>query len=118
MAVDLKIVLGTVNYTDYLRVSAIKVSDISGTEVFVEYINTPVTNYTLIIPDLDPTNYYINFRDAPTTGDLGTLVSQAFVNAQTGEWLYERRFYRIGALPSGRPGIAAPAPLLIRIWKT
>lgn len=101
MAVDLKIVLGTVNYTDYLRVSAIKVSDVSATEVFVEYINTPVTNYTLIIPDLDPTNYYINFRDAPTTGDLGTLVSQAFVNAQTGEWLYERRFYRIDALPSG-----------------
>lgn len=101
MAVDLKIVLGTVNYVDYLRVSAIKVSDASATEVFVEYINTPVTNYTLIIPDLDPVNYYINFRDAPTTSDLGTLVSQAFVNAQSGEWEYVRRYYRIDALPSG-----------------
>lgn len=97
---DLKLVLGTVNYTDYLRVSAAKVSD-PGTEVFVEYINTPVSNYTLIIPDLDPDNYYINFRDAPDTASLGTLVSQAFVNAQTGEWEYERRFYRVGDLPSG-----------------
>lgn len=97
---DLKIVLGTVNYTDYLRVSAAKVSD-PGTEVFVEYINTPVSNYTLIIPGLDPDNYYINFRDAPTLSDLGTLVSQAFVNAQSGEWEYERRFYEVGALPSG-----------------
>lgn len=101
MSIDLKIVLGTVNYTDYLRVSAIKVSDVSATEVFVQYINTPVTNYTLVIPDLDPVNYYINFRDAPTTSDLGTLVSQAFVNAQSGEWEYVRRYYRIDALPSG-----------------
>lgn len=98
---DLKLVLGTINYTDYLRVSAIKVSDVTATEVFIEYINTPVSNYTLVIPGLDPDNYYINFRDAPTTSDLGTLVSQAFVNAQTGEWEYERRFYRVGALPSG-----------------
>ena len=97
---DLKIVLGTVSYTDYLRVSAAKVSD-PGTEVFIEYINTPVTNYTLVIPGLDPDNYYINFRDAPTTSDLGTLISQAFVNAQSGEWEYERRFYEVGALPSG-----------------
>lgn len=100
MAVDLKIVLGTVNYTDYLRISAAKVSD-PGTEVFVEYINTPITNYTLIIPGLDPDNYYMNFRDAPDLVSLGTLVSQAFVNAQSGEWEYERRFYTVGALPSG-----------------
>jgi len=97
---DLKIVLGTVNYVDYLRVSVAKVSD-PGTEVFVEYINTPVTNYTLIVPGLDADNYYVSFRDAPTTSDLGTLVSQAFVNALTNEWEYERRFYEVGALPSG-----------------
>lgn len=100
MAVDLKLVLGTVNYADYLRVSAAKVSN-PGTEVFVTYINTPITNYTLIIPGLDPVNYYISFRDAPDTMSIGTLVSQAFVNAQTGEWLFERRFYTIGGLPGG-----------------
>jgi hypothetical protein len=100
MAVSLKLVLGTVNYTDYLRVSAAKVSAPS-TEVFVQYIDVPVTNYTLVIPGLDPDDYYISFRDAANTSVLGTLVSQAFVNAQTGEWEYERRFYTIGALPSG-----------------
>lgn len=100
MAVSLKIVLGTVNYTDFLRVSAAKVSD-PGTEVFVEYIPVPITNYTLVIPGLDPDNYYISFRDAPDVLSLGTLVSQAFVNAQTGEWEYERRFYTIGSLAGG-----------------
>jgi hypothetical protein len=100
MSVDLKLVLGTVNYTDYLRVSAAKVSD-PVTEVFVDYINTPITNLAFVIPGLDPVNYYVRFRDAPTIGSLGTLVSEAFVNAQTGEFLYERRFYTIGALPGG-----------------
>jgi len=97
---NIRIVLGTVNYTDYLRVSAAKVSD-PGVEIFVTYINTPVSNYVLVIPGLDADNYYINFRDAPDTGSMGTLVSQAFVNALTNEWLYERRFYTIGSLPSG-----------------
>lgn len=100
MAETLKIVLGAVNYTDYLRISAAKVSDPS-TEVFVEYIDSPFSNYTLVIPGLDPDNYYISFRNAPDTSSLGTLESQAFVNAQTGEWEYERRFYTIGALPPG-----------------
>lgn len=100
MSVTLKIVLGTVNYTDYLRVSAAKVSD-PGTEVFSTYIDVPVTNYTLVIPGLDPDNYYISFRDAPDLLSLGTLVSQAFVNALTGEFEYERRFYTIGSLPGG-----------------
>lgn len=100
MSVTLKVVLGTVNYNDYLRVSVAKVSN-PGTEVFVEYINVPVSNYTLVIPNLDPDNYYLTFRDAPDTLSLGTLVSQAFVNAMTGEFEYERRFYEVGALPGG-----------------
>jgi len=100
MSVTLKLVIGTVAYTDWLRVSAAKVSSPS-TEVFVQYIDVPVTNYILIIPGLDPDDYFIRFRDAPTNVALGTLVSEAFVNAQTGEFLYERRFYLIGALSGG-----------------
>lgn len=100
MAVDLTLVLAAINFPDYLRVSAAKVSD-PGTEVFSTYINTPVSGYTLVIPNLDPDNYYIDFRDAPTNVALGTLVSQAFYNAQSGQFEYERRFYTIGALPSG-----------------
>jgi hypothetical protein len=97
MAITASVVLGTVNFSGYLRVSCAKVSD-PGTEVFVEYINTPVTNHTLVIPDLDPVNYYIDFRESPDDISLGTLRAQAFFNGLTGEWEYERRFYTIGAL--------------------
>lgn len=98
--VDLRIILGTVNFNDWIRVSAEKVGA-PGIEVWVDYFDVPASNFTFIIPNLDPDNYYINFRDAPNTGVLGTLVSQAFVNALTGEWQYERRFYTIGSLPGG-----------------
>lgn len=98
--VDLKMILGTINYNDFIRVSAEKVSA-PGVEVYSQYFNTPVSNLTFVIPGLEPDNYYINFRDSPGSPTLGTLVSQAFVNALTGEWLYERRFYTIGALPGG-----------------
>jgi hypothetical protein len=100
MPITSTLVLGTVNYTDWLRVSYAKVSDPT-TEVFVQYIDVPVTSYTLIVPNLEPTNYLVSFRDAPTNVALGTLVSQAFYNALTGEFEYERRFYTIGALPIG-----------------
>ena len=100
MPVTLKVVLGEVNFTDYLRVTAAKVSAPS-TDVFVEYINTPVSSYVLVIPGLDPDDYYLRFYDAPDTLSTGTLVSEAYVNAQSGEFEYERRFYRIGSLPSG-----------------
>jgi hypothetical protein len=100
MAINATLVLGAVNFTGYLRVSAEKVSD-PGVEVFVQYINTPVTNYTLVIPNLDPVDYYVNFREAPDNVSLGTLRAQAFFNALTSEWEYERRFYEVGNLPVG-----------------
>jgi hypothetical protein len=98
MAIPLPIFLGTVNYTDYLHVTAAKVSSPS-TVVWEDWINVPVTNYTLVIPALDPDNYYISFYDAPTNVALGTLVSQCFVNARSPEFAYEIRFYEIGNLP-------------------
>lgn len=101
MSVTLKLLLGTSNYTDFVRVSAIKVSDPLQQEVFVQYIDTPITSYALIIPDLDPDNYIIRFRNAPDTSSLGTIVAEGFYNALTGEFEYERRFYTIGALPMG-----------------
>lgn len=93
--VNLKISLGTVNYTDFLRVTACKVS--SPTVVAYEtYIDVPVTNYNFIIPDLDPENYIVSYYDAPTNPSTGTLVMQLIVNALTSDILYERRFYTCG----------------------
>lgn len=100
MPIDLKVVLGTVNYTDYIRVSASKVSS-PGVDDYVNYIDVPVVNYVFVIPGLDPTDYYLRFRDAPDVFTLGTLVMEVLVNAVTGEWIYERRFYRLNALPVG-----------------
>lgn len=97
---DLNVILGTINFTDYIRVSAEKVGS-PGVEVWNEYFDVPVSNLTFVIPNLEASNYYLNFRDAPDLLSLGTLVTQAFVNALTGEWISERRFYTIGALPGG-----------------
>lgn len=98
MAVNLQITLGTVNYTDYLHVTAAKVASPSSV-VWEDWINVPVTNYTFVIPGLDPDDYYITFYDSPDNVSLGTLVSQCFVNAKSPEYAYEVRFYEIGNLP-------------------
>ena len=94
MSVNLKVTLGTVNFTDYIHVTASKVSDPS-TIVWEDWIDVPVTNYNFIIPGLDPENYYVRYYDAPTDSSLGTLQSELIVNALTGEFLYERRFYTV-----------------------
>ncbi len=102
MAIDLKISLGTINYTDYLHVTASKVSTPSSI-AWEDWINVPVTNYNFIIPGLDPDNYFIRYYDAATIGALGTLVAELYVNALSGEWEYERRFYTVGGASFGDP---------------
>lgn len=96
----IQVFLGTINFTDFLHVTVAKVSN-PGVVVWEDYIDVPVTNYTFVIPDLDADNYYINFYDAPTESDLGTLVSQCFVSALSNEWEYELRFYDGGDLSGG-----------------
>lgn len=103
MAEILKITLGTVNYTNFLRVTASKVSTPSAI-AFETYIDVPVTNYNFIIPDLDPEIYYIRYYDAATNPSIGTLVAELVVNALTGEFMYERRFYTVNG-----PGLYDPA---------
>lgn len=92
--VDLKITLGTVNYTDYLHVTASKVSS-PGSVAWETWIDVPVTNYNFVIPGLDPDNYYIRYYDALTNSALGILVAELIVNALTGDVMYERRFYTV-----------------------
>jgi hypothetical protein len=94
MSVNLKITLGTVNYTDFIHVTAAKVSQPS-IVLWEDWITMPVTNYNFVIPDLDPENYYVSFYDAPTSSSVGTLQSQMIVNAFTGDTLLERRFYTV-----------------------
>jgi len=95
MSVILKVTLGTVNYTDWLHVTACKVSSPS-TVVWEDWIDVPVSNYNFTIPGLDPENYYVRYYDAATDSALGTLVIELLVNAVTGDTILERRFYTCG----------------------
>lgn len=99
MSVNLKVNIGTVNYLDFLHVTASKVSSPS-VIAWQGWIDVPITNYNLIIPGLDPEIYYIRFYDAATNSSLGTLESELLVNALTSEYIFERRFYTVnGAGP-------------------
>ena len=100
MAVDLTLIIGTVNFTNYLHVTAAKVSAPS-TIIWEDWIPVPFTNYVLVIPNLDPDVYYITFYEAPDNVSLGTLRSQGYIQATSPEFEYEFRFYEIGNLPVG-----------------
>ena len=97
---DLKIFLGTVNYTDYLH-WRVELVSAPGTTVQEGYINVPVTNYTLVVAGLTADNYNVLFYDSPDMSSLGTLVTTCFISAVSAAFEYEQRFYRIGSLPSG-----------------
>lgn len=105
MSVSLKVTLGTVNYTDWLHVTANLVSDPGGTPVWQDWIDVPITNYNFVIPNLQPTNYYVRYYDAPTNVALGTLVAELLINALTGETIYERRFYTVNGGGAYDPAI-------------
>lgn len=90
--ITLRTTVGTVNFTGYLHVTLAKVPTGSPV-VWEDWVNTPLTNYNFIIPGLDPDNYYMRFYEALTDSDLGTLRMELLVNALTGEWTFERRWY-------------------------
>ena len=92
MSVNLKITLGTVAYTDWLHVTASKVSSPTVT-AWETWIKVPVSNYNFVIPGLDPENYYVRYYDATTNSALGMLVAELIVNALSGDTIMERRFY-------------------------
>lgn len=96
MSVNLRIALGTVNYLNYVHVTATKVSASTGAPSWETWIKVPVTNYTFVIPNLDPDNYYIRYYDAADASSLGMLRMEMIVNALTGEYVNERRFYTVG----------------------
>lgn len=106
MSVVLKCTLGTVNYTDWIHVTASKVSA-PNTIVWEDWINVPVSNHVFEIPGLDPADYYVRYYDAPTDTDLGTLKVEFIVNAMTNEFQYERRFYTTGGPGTYDPAVGA-----------
>lgn len=100
--IDLKVTLGTVNYVNYLHVVAAKVSSPNQT-VWESWIKVPVSNFNFVIPNLDPTNYYVRYYDAATNTALGSLISELLVNATTGELILERKFYLVNGTGPADP---------------
>lgn len=101
-AVNLKVTVGTVNYLDWLHVTASKVS-VPATVVWEDWLDVPLSNFSFIIPNLDPENYYVRYYDAATSIALGTLVLELIVNGLTGDIISERRFYTVDG-----PGLYDP----------
>ena len=95
MSVNLKVTIGTVNYSGFLHITAAKVSAPS-IIIWEIWIAMPKTNFNFIIPDLDPENYLVTYYNSADDSSLGTLEAQLLVNALTGEILNERRFYTCG----------------------
>lgn len=104
--INLKVTLGTVNYTDFLHVTASKINSPSAI-VWETWIDVPVSNYNFIIPNLDPENYFIRYYDAATNVALGTLAIELIVNAVTGDTISERRFYTCGGGGTADPADGA-----------
>lgn len=96
MSVNLRVSLGTVNYLNYVHVTATKVITSTSAPDWETWIKVPVSNYNFIIPNLLPENYYIRYYDADTATSLGMLRMEMVVNALTGEYVNERRFYTVG----------------------
>ncbi len=98
----LKVTLGTVNYTNFIHVTASKVGSPSVIR-WEDWFPAPLSNFNFIIPGLDPENYYIRYYDAPTDVALGTIQSELVANALTNEFISERRFYTCGGENPGDP---------------
>jgi hypothetical protein len=96
----IKISVGTINYTDWLRVTAAPVGNETAL-VFEEWYDVPgLTFFYLLLPQAG--NYVIKFYDAPSDGEAGLLLepelildSRAFLDQ------YEERWYTVGSLPVG-----------------
>lgn len=97
---DLGIVLGELNFVNFLHVRFEKVSN-PGITVWEDWIPVPFTQYNLIatLPDAD--NYYMLFYEAPDNVSLGTFKAKSYISALSAAYEFEIRFYKGGALPVG-----------------
>lgn len=106
MAVNLNITIGTVNFTNYLHVTVCKVKTPS-VIAFETWIAVPLTSYNLLVSDLDPEDYYVNYYEAPDNTSLGTLQAQLVVKAGSNQIISERRFYTCGGIGASDPADGA-----------
>jgi len=105
MSIITKVSLGTVNYTDWLRVTAAPVGD-EGNIVFEQWYDVPaITFFYLTLPQ--EIDYVLKFYDAPTNTDNGILLQPTLiVNGRDTALQFEERWYEIGNMPTSSLGNA------------
>lgn len=97
--IPLQIFTGSVNFTNFLHVTAAKVAN--PTQIVWEtWIPEPQATYNFIIPIPDQDTYYITFYEALTNTAIGLLVSQAVVAVTSSTSKHDILFYEFGNLPS------------------
>lgn len=98
--------VGPVNFPNYLLVVARKVS--TPTIIAEQHSYGPApTNFNAVFTTLEPTNYYVDFRDSVDGTDIGILINTFIFDAQTNQIIAERRYYTCGGPNVGDPAAGA-----------
>lgn len=101
-----KVSLGTINYTDWLRVTAAPVGNETNV-IFETWIDSPpvLPYFYLVLPN--PIIYIIKFYDAPTNVDAGVLLQPSLlVNGLEAQYQFEERWYETGDMPTSDAGVS------------
>lgn len=95
MPVTVTLSIGIVNTPNYLILNVIKVkAPLSIVQDFVWGPNPSSLN--IVVDNLDPENYWFDFRVSQDGIDPGVLVSRFLINAGTNKIIEEYRYYKAG----------------------
>ncbi len=90
-----KLAIGPIGFTNYLLVIHRKVSA-PGIEVGRQVFGPAPTSANLVLTELDPETYFVDFRESIDGEDIGTLISTFTIDAQSNQLLQEKRYYTVG----------------------
>lgn len=97
-----KFPIGVVAVTDYLLVVARKISDAT-VEAERHSFGPAPSAVNLVFTTLEPTNYYVDFRESSDGTALGTLIATFTFDAQSNQIIFEQRFYTCDGPDVGDP---------------
>lgn len=98
-----KLAIGPIGFTNYLLVIHRKVSAPS-VEVGRQVFGPAPTSANVVLTELDPVTYFVDFRESVDGEDIGTLISTFTIDAQSNQIIQENRYYTVGG-----PGDYDPA---------
>lgn len=96
---QIRLGLGQVNITGYLRVMVMKTTTPIVVEAEEVYAPPHPATRNVVVPsagDIDPAIYYVNFYESSDGVALGTLILQIVYDLKNQQVLAERRYYKAG----------------------